>query len=118
MAHFAELDENNIVLGIISIHNNELLVDGVESEEKGIIFCNTIKPSKWVQTSLNNNMRKQYAQVGGKYDEEKNIFINAKPSASWILDENDNWQPPVPKPEGYFYWNEESLSWLPIPDAG
>lgn len=118
MAYFAELDENNIVVSVMAVHNNELLVDGVESEEKGIAFCNTIKPAKWIKTSFSGSIRKQYAGIGFKYDEGKDIFIAPKPSPSWLLNENNDWEAPIPKPEGYFYWNEESLSWLPIPDAG
>jgi hypothetical protein len=118
MAYFAELDENNIVLSVISVHNNELLLDGVESEEKGIAFCNTIKPAKWIKTSFNATIRKGYAIVGGSYNAEANVFIPPKPFPSWSLDSNHDWQPPTPKPDGVFYWHESSLSWLPTPPAG
>lgn len=118
MAYFAELDENNIVVSIMAVHNNELLVDGVESEEKGIAFCNTIKPAKWIKTSFSGSIRKQYAGIGFTYNPIADVFIPPQPFPSWALDNNHNWQAPTPKPEGYFYWDEESLSWLPIPDAG
>jgi hypothetical protein len=119
MAYFAELDDNNIVLSVISVHNNELLVDGVESEEKGVAFCNTIKSAKWVKTSFNGTIRKDYAIVGGSYDEEKDIFIKPKPFASWILNENNDWQAPIdyPSDENFYYWDEGTFSWVPIPDA-
>ena len=78
MAHFAELDENNVVLRVIVIHNNELFDEnGVESEAKGIAFCKNLygENTLWVQTSYNNKFRGTYASVGGKYDSEKDIFI-------------------------------------------
>ena len=118
MAHFAELNENNSVVSVIVVHNNELLVDGIENEEKGIAFCNTIKNSNWVQTSYNANFRKSFAIIGGSYDSVRNEFVYPQPYASWSLDSNNDWQSPTPKPEGNFYWDEESLSWLPFPDAG
>ena len=62
MAHFAELDENNTVLQVIVVHNNELLDGETESEAKGVEFCSTLfGHTNWVQTSYNNNMRKQFA---------------------------------------------------------
>ena len=118
MAYFAELDENNIVVSVMAVHNNELLVDGVESEEKGIAFCNTIKPAKWIKTSFSGSIRKQYAGIGFTYNPIADVFIPPQPFPSWALNSNHDWQAPTPKPEGYFYWDEESLSWLPIPDAG
>ena len=95
MAYFAELDENNIVINIISVHNNELLVDGVESEEKGIEFCNTIKPSRWIKTSFTGSIRKQYAGIGYTYNPDGDVFIQPKPYPSWVLNENFEWQPPA-----------------------
>ena len=117
MAHFAEIS-NDIVTRVLVVHNNELLVDGVEVEQKGIDFLNNLLGGTWVQTSYNNNFRKQYAGTGYTYDSVSDVFIVPQPYASWTLDSNHNWQAPTPKPEGEFYWDEESLSWLPIPDAG
>jgi hypothetical protein len=70
MAHFAEIDENNIVLRVIVVSNSELLVDNVENEEKGINFCKFLfgENTRWVQTSYNNNFRKKYAATGMIYD--------------------------------------------------
>ena len=65
MAHFAELDENNIVTRVIVVHNNELLDGETESEAKGVGFCSTLfGHTNWVQTSYNNNIRKQFAGTG------------------------------------------------------
>ena len=117
MAHFAQISDG-IVTQVIVVNDNELLVDGVETESKGAEFCRDLFGGTWVQTSYNNRIRKQYAGIGFSYDEEADVFVAPKPYASWTLDSNHDWQPPTPQPEGDFIWDEESLSWLPIPDAG
>ena len=72
MAHFAQLDENNFVTQVIVVHNNELLDEsGVEQESKGIAFCQSLLGGNWVQTSYNNNFRKNYAGIGFTYDSNK-----------------------------------------------
>lgn len=113
MAHFAELDETNIVKQVIVVHNNELLVNGVESEAKGIEFCQSLLGGNWVQTSYNGNFRKNYAGIGFIYDPVLDAFYVPQPYPSWTLDENARWQPPTPMPEdGIFYWwDETTLSW-------
>ena len=114
MAHFAELDENNIVTKVIVVHNNELMDGETESEVKGVGFCVSLfGGSNWVQTSYNNNMRKQFAGVGYAYDDINDVFIAPKPFPSWSLDENFDWQAPTPIPEDdkNYTWNEENLSW-------
>ena len=123
MAHFAELDSNNKVLRVIVVHNNELLVNGVENEQKGIDFCKSLFGSNtnWIQTSYNNNFRKQYAGINYTYDPIKDKFISPQPYPSWSLDANDNWQAPIPKPltnldslDTYddYFWEESSLNWV------
>ena len=115
MAHFAELDENNIVTKVIVVHNNELLDDeGQENEAKGVEFCNSLfGHTNWVQTSYNNNMRKQFAGVGYTYDSDKDVFVAPQPFPSWSLDDNSDWQPPTPMPEddNLYVWNEETQNW-------
>ena len=115
MAHFAELDENNVVKQVIVVHNNELKgADGVEYENKGIEFCNSLfGHANWVQTSYNNSMRKQFAGVGFTYDDVNDIFIAPQPFPSWSLDDNFDWQGPIPMPEddNLYTWNEETQSW-------
>jgi hypothetical protein len=112
MAHFAELDENNIVKQVIVVHNNELLVDGVEVESKGIQFCQNLFGGNWIQTSYNHNIRKQYAFIGCKYDGVRDEFVLPQPYPSWTLDVDNDWQPPTPKPEsGLYEWNELTQSW-------
>ena len=117
MAHFAELDNESKVIRVIVVNNNDLIVDGIETESKGVEFCQSLFGSTWVQTSYNNNIRKQYAGIGYTYDAYADQFVAPQPFPSWSLDDNNDWQPPTPKPEGDFYWDEESLSWLPILDA-
>jgi hypothetical protein len=117
MAHFAELDNNNIVLRVVVIANDDLLdKDGVEQESLGIQVCKNIfgTDTKWVQTSYNNNFRKKYANIGDNYDPIIDVFYNLTPPyASWTLDSNYDWQPPVPRPTdgGTYVWNESDLSW-------
>jgi len=114
MAHFAQIS-NGIVTQVIVVNNNELLVDGVETESKGAEFCHDLFGGTWVQTSYTNRIRKQYAGVGYAYDADADQFVAPQPYTSWSLDENNDWQAPTSKPEGDFYWDEESLSWLAIP---
>jgi hypothetical protein len=78
MAHFAQLDNNNIVTQVIVVHNNELLDNGVESESKGITFCQSLFGGTWIQTSYNGNIRKNYAGIGYTYDAIKDAFIPPK----------------------------------------
>jgi hypothetical protein len=75
MAHFAELDENNVVKQVIVVHNNELLDNGIESEAKGIEFCQSLFGGDWKQTSYNGNIRGIYAGIGMTYDPVKDEFI-------------------------------------------
>jgi hypothetical protein len=80
VAHFAELDEDNIIKRVIVVHNNELLVDNKESETKGIEFCKSLygENTKWVQCSYNGKIRGHYPSAGDYYDKEKDIFIGGK----------------------------------------
>lgn len=87
MAHFAELDENNVVKQVIVVNNNELLDNGVESEAKGIAFCQSLFGGIWVQTSYNGNIRKNYAGIGFTYDSIRDAFIPPKPEGDWVLNE-------------------------------
>lgn len=120
MAHFAELDNNNIVTRVIVINNNELLdKDGNEVEQKGIDFCKTLfgQDTQWVQTSYNGNFRKNYASGGGTYNKELDAFIAKKPYASWILNtDNCRWEAPIAKPDQdkFYVWNEDILNWVEI----
>ena len=113
MAHFAKLDENNIVIEVHVVNNNVLLEDGVEVPQKGIDFLNELfkETSTWVQTSYNGNIRKNYAGVGFTYDSTRDAFIPPKPSPSWSLNETTClWDPPIPYPDdGNLYWWHEDV---------
>ena len=117
MAHFAKLDQSNIVEQVIVVHNNELLDEnGNESEQKGIDFCQSLfgADTKWAQTSYNGNIRKNYAGIGSYFDEARDAFIYPKPFDSWVLDEQTcRWEAPVEHPEddGIYTWNESTLAW-------
>lgn len=116
MAHYAKLN-NNKVEQVIVVHNNELLVNGVETESKGAQFCTNLFGGEWIQTSYNGNMRKQFAGVGYSYDADLDIFIAPQPYPSWILDANHDWQPPTPKPavKGKQYaWFEPNKQWIEL----
>jgi len=116
MAHFAEI-LNGVVQRVIVVHDNELLVDGVEVESKGAEFCANLFGGEWVQTSYNGNIRKRYAGVGYLYDADLNIFIAPQPYPSWTLDDNFDWQPPTPMPvvEGKRYaWFEPNRVWIEL----
>jgi hypothetical protein len=68
----------------------------------------------WVQTSYNHNIRKQYAGIGFTYDADADVFVAPQPFPSWSLDSNHDWQPPTPKPEGNFVWDEQTTSWIEV----
>jgi hypothetical protein len=107
MAHFAELDNNNVVLRVVVVGN-----DCVPSDEHvdGETWCiNFFKGGIWKQTSYNHNFRKQYAGIGFTYDPAKNKFISPKPHASWSLDSNDDWQAPVTYPTITTYGSNDPL---------
>lgn len=118
MAHFAQLDENNIVTQVIVVHNNDCLDEnGNESEAVGVNFCQNLLGGTWKQTSYNGNMRKNYAGIGFTYDSGRDAFIPPQPFPSWILNESTClWNAPTPMPiDGKQYtWNENSLSWVEI----
>lgn len=119
MAHFAELDETNIIKQVIVVDNNELLDEnGNESEQKGIDFCVNLLGGTWIQTSYNGTIRKNYAAIGFTYDPIRDAFISPTPFPSWILNETTcNWEAPVPHPtDGKpYYWDEATLNWIEIP---
>lgn len=118
MAHFAQLDENNQVIGVIVVNNDVITLDGVEDEQAGIDFCRSLygAETNWRQTSYNASFRKNYAGLGFTYDATRDAFIPPKPYASWSLDEDlCQWQPPVSYPEsGRCYWDEAQGTWVEI----
>ena len=117
MAHFAEIDTDNIVTNVIVVNNEDILDENnVEQESLGLTFLqNHYKDTAvWVQTSYNNSFRKNYAGMGYTYNETIDAFHAPKPYSSWTLNETTcQWEAPTPYPDdGEIYiWNEETLSW-------
>lgn len=116
MAHFAELDANNVVLRVVVVGNADASdANGVEKEHIGAAFCERLFGGTWKQTSYNGNMRKRYAGIGYTFNAELDAFVAPKPFASWVLNNTTaEWEAPIPMPvvEGKRYvWNEETGSW-------
>ena len=102
MSHFAKINSSNIVTEVI-VAEKDFINSGVVGDE----FL-------WVQTSYNNNFRKNFAGIGDTYDKTKDAFITVKPFASWVLDEATcKWKAPTDCPGDIndYYWNEDTLSW-------
>lgn len=118
MAHFAKLDENNIVLEVNVVNNEDIQnFPFPDSEAVGIEFLNNWAGQEfvWKQTSYNGNFRKNYAGIGFAYDQGRDAFIPIKPFESWVLDElTCQWKAPVDYPsDGQdYYWDETSVSWI------
>jgi hypothetical protein len=118
MAHFAQLNENNVVTQVIVVANKDTAdANGVEKEHIGAAFCEKLLGGTWKQTSYNANFRKNYAGIGYTYDADRDAFIPPKPFNSWVLNEETcHWQAPTPMPDdGKVYsWNEETTSWVEV----
>lgn len=116
MAHFAEIDNNDVVLRVIVVSNADTSTpDGTEVESIGIAFCQRLFGGNWVQTSYNGTFRKRYAGIGYTYNRQYDAFIPPKPYPSWILNPTSlDWEAPVPYPtDGKVYvWNEATQSWV------
>jgi hypothetical protein len=117
MAHFAEINSEGIVQRVIVVNNSDCLDENKqESEAVGAAFCNNLLGGVWKQTSYNGNIRKNYAGIGYKYDEELDAFIPPKPFSKWILNEETaQWEAPTPMPEGSeedrYVWNDNQGEW-------
>ena len=108
MAHYAFLDENNLVTEVIVGIDETELIEGLDTET----WYGNFRGQTCKRTSYNGNIRKQYAGIGFTYDQFNDVFIGVQPYLSWTLDENFDWQPPTLKPDGEYVWDEDSLSWL------
>jgi hypothetical protein len=125
MAHYAQLDENNIVTQVIVVSNDDCTdANGNEVESIGVAFCQKLlgAETNWKQTSYNNSTRVRYAGIGYSYNAELDAFIAPKPFASWVLNEETaDWVSPVgPAPSlteaevtarSYYTWDEENGEW-------
>lgn len=113
MAHWAELDNNNVVLRVLVGDNND------PNGDEGYQWVIDNLGGRWVQTSYNATIRKNFAGIGFTYDEERDAFIPPQPFSSWILDEETcTWQAPTAYPDdGALYtWNEDTISWDVVND--
>lgn len=123
MAHFAQLDSNNVVIGVFAVDNADILDDdGNEVEQLGIDICKaTVDPSgTFIQTSFNGNFRIRYASLGGVYDPLREAFIPPCPYNSFVFNETTlDWDAPVPYPDDgkHYYWDESILNWVQIPGS-
>lgn len=109
MAHWAEIDKNNIVIRVLVGDNND------PAGDEGYSWLLENLGGTWVKTSYNGNIRKNYAGIGYSYDEALDAFVPPKPFESWTLNEETAlWEPPVAYPtDGELYvWDEESLTWI------
>lgn len=111
MAHYAFLDEDNVVTEVIvGIDENEL-IDGLEPEK----WYSDFKGQKCVRTSYNSKIRYNFAGVGYFYDEINDAFIAPQPFPSWILNKDFNWEAPIAKPEEeswLWVWDEDLGAWV------
>jgi hypothetical protein len=116
MAHWAELDENNSVIRVTVGDNND------PNGDEGYQWLLDNLGGRWVKTSYNGSIRKNFAGQGYYYNEELDAFISPQPYPSWELNtETCQWDPPVPQPdwetEGWHIWNEDELTWVPVSEA-
>ena len=111
MAHYAWLNENNIVVNVTVGVDEAELINGLDTET----FYSQATGHNIKRTSYNNNIRKQYAGIGYSYNPVADVFIAPQPYLSWSLDANFDWQAPTLKPsEGKWYWDESTLSWIEL----
>ena len=125
MAHYAFLDDNNIVTEVIVGRNEDEVVDGISDWEA---YYGGLRGQRCVRTSYNNNIRKNFAGVGYTYNESADVFVPAQPHPSWTLNEVEwLWEPPVPQPTtvpdgveifddgnaaGSWVWDESTVDWV------
>lgn len=115
MAHFAKLNDENVVVSVEVVANDAL--DSDNEEVSGIELLNNLYGiALWKQTSFNGSFRKNFAGVGYKYDADLDAFIAPKPFNSWILDEQTaQWKAPIDRPaEGKYIWSEDELNWVTV----
>ena len=121
MAHFAKLDENNVVTQVIVVDNKDITDPhtGQEDEILGIAFCKKLLGGNWKQTSYNNNSRVRYAGIGYSYNAALDAFVPPQPYASWTLDNDTaDWVSPLGaapaltdaevEARKYYEWDEDA----------
>lgn len=109
MAHWAEINEDNLVLRVLVGDNND------PNGDEGFQWLVDNLGGTWVKTSYNGSIRKNFAGIGDTYDEARDAFIAPKPFASWILNEDTcKWEAPKPYPsdENSYHWDEQQEEWI------
>jgi len=124
MAHFAKLDENNVVTEVHVVANKDTSdANGVEKEYIGQAFLEKLFGGNWKQTSYNGNIRKNYAGIGYTYNADIDAFVPPQPYASWTLNnETAQWEAPTPmpadagtgEPPKMYSWDEATTSWVEV----
>jgi hypothetical protein len=117
MAHYAFLDENNIVTEVITGIDETELIEGLSPEE----WYGNFRGQVCKRTSYNGNIRKNYAGVGMTYDSILDAFIPPQPFPSWTLNETTcQWEAPVARPvfdeadPKFYTWDEATTSWIEV----
>lgn len=113
MSHFAQLNEENIVINIVVGNNDD------PNGDEGYQWLLDNIGGRFVKTSYNGNSHNKYAGIGDYFDEDRDAFILPKPYPSWVLDEETlQWKAPVLAPADYetveYDWDEDTLSWIPV----
>ena len=121
MAHFAQLDDNNIVTQVIVVSDDDTSdANGVETESIGVAFCQKLlgASTNWKQTSYNGSMRVRYAGIGYSYNESLDAFIPPQPFPSYTLNNTTkSWDPPITEPTltdeqiaamSFYIWDEDA----------
>jgi len=107
VAHFAEIDENNIVLRVLVVSDDQ------ETNGQTYLADYLNLGGTWIQTSYNNRIRKQYAGIGYVYNPDADVFVSPQPFPSWSLNQNFDWEAPITKPFGTnVAWDEENHRWV------
>lgn len=118
MAHYAFIGYGNKVVKVIVGVDETVTQNGVGGSSEA--WEQFYESQEWnagltcKRTSYNGNIRGRYAGIGYTYDADADVFIAPQPYPSWTLDSNYDWQPPTPKPEGNYFWNEKELVWVAI----
>ena len=112
MAHYAFLDENNIVTEVIGGIDETELIEGLDTET----WYGNFRGQTCKRTSYNGNIRKQYCGVGYSYNADADVFVSPQPFVSWSLDSNHDWQAPVARPtdDKFYTWSEDDLTWKEV----
>lgn len=108
MAHFARITQDNIVTDVLVVPDDQ------EHRGQEFLADDLGLGGTWIQTSYNNNIRKQFAGIGYTYNADADVFIMPQPFPSWTLDQNHDWQAPTPKPDGPHVWDEDNQQWVAV----